>query len=269
MVQPRPCHYALPGDNPLMSLPPFHAIEPRWVFFSLVGTLAFALPDAAPALDRAARTSAASVRAHPAPVDSRALEPYQRDAAYRLAAPEVLARPEMCAPTGDVSDANKPFALQIESAARDAGIDPALVHAVIAVESAYRPGAVSPKGAVGLMQVMPATALRYGVRNPADVADNLRAGTRHLRMLMQMFGDRLDLVLAAYNAGEGAVRKHGDAIPPYPETRNYVPAVLARFNDARPAPRPVAAAPRPEATPLQRDYLSGTRLDPTALARLP
>ena len=248
-----------------MSRLPFHAREPRWVFFAFVGASAFALPDAAPALDLAVEAPTATVRAHPIPVRTRTPEPYQRDAGYRLAASEVLAPPEVCAQTGDSSDAGKPFALQIESAARDAGVDPALVHAVVAVESAYRPGAISPKGAVGLMQVMPATALRYGVRNPVDVAENLRAGTRHLRMLMQMFGDRLDLVLAAYNAGEGAVRKYGDAIPPYPETRNYVPSVLARM--LKPSAAPLAASVAP--TPMPFQYLAGTRLDPAALTRFP
>jgi len=99
-----------------------------------------------------------------------------------------------------------------------------------------------------------------GVRNPGEVAGNLRAGTRHLRGLMERFNFRLDLALAAYNAGEGAVRRYHDSIPPYPETRNYVPAVLARYRANRPE---VAGAGAVNAQP--RNYLAGTRLSPLAL----
>ena len=126
--------------------------------------------------------------------------------------------------------AAKPYARDILLAAAAASIDPALVHAVIHVESGYRQQAISPKGAIGLMQVMPGTAERYGVSaarlNPKR---NLDVGTRYLRDLMHMFNDRLDLVLAAYNAGEGAVRRYSDKIPPYPETQSYVRAVMARY----------------------------------------
>ena len=246
------------------------ALDRLSAFSKLIATLALALSGAVSALDSGADVSNSSASMHSAPTRARPTqEPYQRDGGYRLAAPDVLTPTQMCAAPGDARDLDKPFAFQIESAARDAGVDPALVHAVVAVESSYQPRAVSPKGAVGLMQVMPATALRYGVLDAADVAGNLRAGTRHLRTLKEMFGDRLDLVLAAYNAGEGAVRKYRNAIPPYRETRNYVPAVLARFNAARPAPPAVAPPSGAEAAPLQREYLAGTRLDPAALSRLP
>src|ERR1035437_7161804 len=100
-------------------------------------------------------------------------------------------------------DDTRPYARQIALAARESGLDPELVHAVIAVESAYQPAAVSPKGAIGLMQVLPETAQSNGIQNPASVAANLRAGTRHLSGLMERFDNRLDLALAAYNAGEG------------------------------------------------------------------
>ena len=124
----------------------------------------------------------------------------------------------------------KPYAREIERAALEASVDPALVHAVIHIESAYRHDAVSPKGALGLMQVMPGTAARYGVVGARPtVKKNLDVGTRYLRDLMRMFDDRLDLVLAAYNAGEGAVRRYSDRIPPYPETQSYVRSVLARY----------------------------------------
>jgi soluble lytic murein transglycosylase-like protein len=99
---------------------------------------------------------------------------------------------------------------------------------VIAVESNHNPRAVSPKGALGLMQLMPATAARYAVADPFDVRENLRAGATHLRRLVDRYAGDITLALAAYNAGEAAVQRHG-GIPPYPETQRYVPAVLARY----------------------------------------
>ena len=120
--------------------------------------------------------------------------------------------------------------------ARRARLDPALLHAVIAVESAYDPAAVSPKGALGLMQLMPATAARYGVRDPFDVEQNLAAGASHLRGLIDRYAGDTALALAAYNAGSGAVQAAGGRIPPYAETRRYVPAVLRRYAELRGAP---------------------------------
>ena len=90
-------------------------------------------------------------------------------------------------------------------------------------------GAVSPKGAQGLMQLMPDTAARYGVTNPYDVAQNIKGGTRYLKDLLTMFNGRVDLALAGYNAGEGAVMKFGNTVPPYDETRNYVKLILKRY----------------------------------------
>jgi soluble lytic murein transglycosylase-like protein len=111
----------------------------------------------------------------------------------------------------------------IRRVAAEQGVDVRLVHAVIQVESAYQPRARSPKGAIGLMQVMPATARQYGVTNPYDPAANIEAGIRHLKSLLERFP--LALALAAYNAGEATVERfHG--IPPYPETRNYVSNIL-------------------------------------------
>ena len=181
-----------------------------------------------------------------------ATAPYQFDQRYRM---------EQTAGTTRLSE--KPFARQIDAAARDAGLDPAFVHAVISVESAYQSAAVSPKGAVGLMQVLPETALRYGVTDPASVNDNLRAGTRHLRGLMDMFDNRVDLVLAAYNAGEGAVKRYNNTIPPYAETRNYVPTVIGKYQATTRRPVLKTAMKLPK-----HDYLAGTRLEATALARL-
>lgn len=156
----------------------------------------------------------------------------------------------------------KPYANEIEGIALESGIDPALVHAVIFIESGYNPIARSPAGAIGLMQVIPATAARYGISNPAEsLLANLRAGTRYLRDLMNQFNHNLDLVLAAYNAGENAVRRHGHRIPPYRETQLYVPAVLAKYREWQ--IQPVAISITPAAPPPvleENKYLPDTRL---------
>ncbi len=129
-----------------------------------------------------------------------------------------------------------PLEREVATAARLGRVDPALLHAVIAVESAYNPRAVSAKGALGLMQLMPATAARYGVRDPFDIGQNLAAGALHLRSLIDRFSGDTALALAAYNAGSGAVLAHGRRIPPYAETQRYVPAVLTRYARLRAAP---------------------------------
>lgn len=118
------------------------------------------------------------------------------------------------------------FAPLVEEAARAHQVDAALLHAVITAESGYNPAAVSNKGAVGLMQLMPETARRYGVENSFDPAQNIHGGTRYLSDLLQMFNNNLELAVAAYNAGENAVIRHGYSIPPYRETLAYVPKVL-------------------------------------------
>lgn len=115
----------------------------------------------------------------------------------------------------------------IEQVARDQRLRPELLHAVVRVESAYNHKAVSSKGAVGLMQLMPATARQYGVSDSEDPRQNLSGGARYLRYLLGLFEDDLSLALAAYNAGENAVIQYGRQIPPYPETQNYVRKVLA------------------------------------------
>ena len=118
-----------------------------------------------------------------------------------------------------------PFGEVIEAVSQAHGVDPMLVRAVIEVESNYRPRARSPKGAMGLMQLMPATARAYNVRNPYDPKANIAAGVKHLKSLIDKWG--VELALAAYNAGEGAVRKF-KGVPPYRETRNYVSKILSR-----------------------------------------
>ena len=108
-----------------------------------------------------------------------------------------------------------------------------LLDAVITAESAYDPNAVSRAGAVGLMQLMPETAKRYGVSNRRNPSANVNGGTRYLRDLLKMFDNKLELALAAYNAGEGAVKEHGNKVPPYKETRNYVKKVIAYYREYR------------------------------------
>lgn len=113
--------------------------------------------------------------------------------------------------------------------ARTYGLDSALLHAVITVESSYREKAVSKKGAAGLMQLMPAIARHYGVSDPLDPVQNLHGGAKHLRYLLKTFNNDVSLALAAYNSGETAVAKHGNRIPSYGETMSYVPRVLGFY----------------------------------------
>jgi soluble lytic murein transglycosylase-like protein len=121
------------------------------------------------------------------------------------------------------------YASLIAETARRHRLSPALLHAVITVESGYNPSARSRKGASGLMQLMPSTARRYAVTDIWDPRQNLAGGARYLSDLLGMFNNDLGLALAAYNAGEGAVIQHGNRIPPYPETRQYVPKVLQHY----------------------------------------
>lgn len=118
------------------------------------------------------------------------------------------------------------YAAVIETTARQFNLHPELLHAVVRTESAYNPSAVSSAGAVGLMQLMPGTADRYGVTDILDPEQNLRGGAKYLRDLLDLFEHDLRLALAAYNAGENAVIRHGRRIPPYPETQRYVRKVL-------------------------------------------
>jgi soluble lytic murein transglycosylase-like protein len=118
----------------------------------------------------------------------------------------------------------------IAAVAAELDVAPNLLHAVIAAESGYDPKALSARGAMGLMQLMPATARRFGARDAYAPRDNVRAGAAYLKWLLAEFGGDLELALAAYNAGEQAVLKHGRRIPPYPETQAYVPRVIAYLN---------------------------------------
>lgn len=122
------------------------------------------------------------------------------------------------------------FSPAIAAAAREFGVSRALLHAVIRAESAYDPNAVSKAGAVGLMQLMPVTAKRFGVRDRRNPSQNLKGGTRYLRHLLELFSGNMDLAVAAYNAGENAVIRYDRTVPPYRETRQYLKRVKQQFN---------------------------------------
>jgi soluble lytic murein transglycosylase-like protein len=123
----------------------------------------------------------------------------------------------------------KKYHAHVVAAARAFRLEPALIHAVISAESGYNPFARSAKGATGLMQLMPDTARRYGVENPLDPEQNIHGGAAYLSDLLKLFGNDLNLALAAYNAGEGSVMEYGYRIPPYRETKQYVPKVLSYY----------------------------------------
>ena len=159
-----------------------------------------------------------------------------RPVAVPTAAPKLIAYFE-------VSPSYKQVKHHLREASRTHGIDYELLKALIATESGFNAGAVSPKGAIGLMQVMPATAERYGVagdaktpvvKKLADPRTNIGAGSRYLNHLINLFPGRLDLALAAYNAGEGAVQRAGNRIPNYPETQNYVKTVMQLYGMLKP-----------------------------------
>jgi soluble lytic murein transglycosylase-like protein len=159
-------------------------------------------------------------------------------------------------PSAERAAASAPAAPLIETVDRIAQqnqLSPKLVHSVIQVESNYNPNAVSPKGAQGLMQLIPSTARRFGVSNVFDPADNIQGGARYLKYLLELYKGDNALALAAYNAGEGAVSRYG-GVPPYPETRNYVTQVRKRLEEtAAPneTPEPVSAVQRSEAKPAE------------------
>lgn len=155
------------------------------------------------------------------------------DGRYRMFLPDRLApaREALRRPRGffALPAEKRPFHEEIARASQDSGVAVELLHAVIAVESGYRRDALSTKGASGLMQLLPGTARRYGTSDLFDPKANTQAGARYLRDLLRLFGNDLELALAAYNAGENAVLRHGRRIPPYAETRRYVPLVVAHY----------------------------------------
>jgi soluble lytic murein transglycosylase-like protein len=127
----------------------------------------------------------------------------------------------------------------IEQAAAAAAVEPNLLRAVIVVESGFNSRAVSKRGAIGLMQLMPATAVRYGVSDPYDARENISGGAHYLKFLMDLFGHDVSLALAAYNAGEAAVLHNGGQIPRNAETQAYVPRVMRIFRMLGAAPSPL------------------------------
>jgi soluble lytic murein transglycosylase-like protein len=148
--------------------------------------------------------------------------------------------------TGSTRDPNSPAGLAsmsgkgrqgavaqlVSQMAPQYGLDPSLVMAMIHQESSFNPMATSPKNAQGLMQLIPATAERFGVRDPYDPVENLRGGMKYFRWLLDKFDGNVALALAGYNAGEGAVMKHG-GIPPYAETRDYVKRILSNYRNSQ------------------------------------
>lgn len=150
----------------------------------------------------------------------------------------------------DISPGYRQVQHLVREGARNSGLDPELLKALIATESGFDAQAVSPKGAVGLMQVMPATAQQWGLRASAtqavdarlrDPAQNIRIGTRHLRHLVDQFAGRLDLALAAYNAGEGAVLRARRQVPQIRETQDYVKTVMQLYTMLKPPAAVVSA----------------------------
>ena len=168
----------------------------------------------------------------------------------------------------EVSPRYKSVRPHLQKAAEKTGVDYDLIKAVIAVESGFDAEAVSPKGAVGLMQLMPATAERFGVaanknrsmqQQLSDPAVNIPAGARYLSYLMNLFPGRLDLVLAAYNAGEGAVNKYGKSVPPYKETLNYVKAVTGIYEQLQ-AANPLAGRVASASVSGSKSGAAGSRI---------
>ena len=194
----------------------------RWIAFGLFGLVATAL--------FASKDAVANIYAFK---DEKGVTHFSNlphlDKRYRL----VYRIPTSAQMRPNAWSANGPKVVDIEklvpiiaNAARLNGLDAKLVHAVIRAESGYNENAISSKGAVGLMQLIPATAQRYGVVNSYDATENISGGTRYLRDLLKMFNGNLELAIAGYNAGENAVIRAGNRIPPYPETMAYVPKVM-------------------------------------------
>jgi len=151
-----------------------------------------------------------------------------KNSRYKLILQGGLNVPSFLSPTPKKRKFKK-YKTLIQEVATNIGLEEALLHAVIQIESAYNPSAVSPKGAVGLMQLMPETAERFGVEDSTDATANVYGGARYLRHLLKLFNNNMELALAAYNAGENAVKRYDNQIPPYRETKNYVNKVMRLY----------------------------------------
>ncbi len=189
----------------------------------------------------AASAQAIQLRADGTPVLAAAGRAIGRGAIHE---PGRAARPAAAGRAAGCGDCKASLAL-LSRAAADSGLDPHLVHAVAWAESGFRPEAVSAKGAMGLMQLMPATARQYGVSDPFDPWQNAQGGSRLLRDLLDRYAGDARLALAAYNAGPLAVERAGRAVPDYPETQAYVTKVLARQRHLLAGAQPWRAAVPP------------------------
>jgi len=161
-------------------------------------------------------------------VESVAVQP-------RVIAPVDPAQEPAAPPTDASVDAT------VERIAAEQSLSPELLHSVIKVESNYNPYAVSSKGALGIMQLIPSTARRFGVADVFNPVDNIQGGAKYLKYLLELYGGNYELALAAYNAGEGAVARHG-GVPPYVETKNYLHLVAGQLKKKRAAARPASPA---------------------------
>jgi soluble lytic murein transglycosylase-like protein len=155
--------------------------------------------------------------------------PEARDLLIPPSSLDTAAFPPIASPAKKIFAIPSAFKDVVEDAARQYGLDPYLLHAMIKVESGYNPRALSAKGARGLMQLMPETARRFGVSDAFNPRENVRGGAEYVQWLLELFQGDVELALAGYNAGEQAVIRAGYRIPAYDETRNYVPKVLAHY----------------------------------------
>jgi soluble lytic murein transglycosylase-like protein len=156
-----------------------------------------------------------------------------------------------------ISSGNTAIDAMVTEASTIHGLDPYLILSVMRQESGFNRNAISPKGASGLMQLMPATASRFGVRNIFDVRENILGGAKYLRWLLDRFNGDVRLALAGYNAGEGAVEFYGNRIPPFSETQNYVKAIYSRYVGLRSnfAPPAVAIVDTPKVTDVSQEKI--------------
>jgi soluble lytic murein transglycosylase-like protein len=166
---------------------------------------------------------------------------------------DVTVTPPAAAPASAAPNAADGIDSVVQTIAAQNSLPPQLIHSVIKVESNYNPNAISPKGALGLMQLIPATARRFGVSDVFDPVENIQGGARYLKYLLDLYKNDYRLALAAYNAGEAAVAKYGD-VPPYAETRNYLVQVRKHIEESQKASAEAArkqeakpVAPKPEA----------------------
>jgi Transglycosylase SLT domain/Domain of unknown function (DUF4124) len=198
--------------------------------------------------------------------DTSKVAPVAIDAPRPAAAPAAAAVPARLLAFFDASPNYKTVKPHLYEAAKTHKIDYELLQALIATESGFDAGAVSPKGAIGLMQIMPDTARRFGVdtdkkmvieKKLADPKINVKTGSRYLRLLLNMFPGRLDLALASYNAGEGAVQKAGNQIPNYKETQNYVKTVMGLYFGLKPPVAQVAPSEPRFPTRIRMEMLGG------------